>query len=454
MTDPTEYSETLTRREIFFLIAMGLVVFASRLPWIFVDYGDRSDSYRVVAAARHIAQTGEYTCSRPPGYPIHEYLVASVANAGPVAANGITVIFSCIAFTFFALILRRFQVRAYLLLAMAFAFTPIIYLDSTGTIDTVIALALVLAATYFVLFQRPIVAGMCLGLAIGCRLTSGAMLVPLSLLIVFNKQSLAPRKQIVKLAVVTSVVGGLCFLPVIQRYGIAFFHFSDGFPRILLVINRGTQLVWGIPGAAGLFGLCCAIPLFLKHIKVVFAQAHAKMAFVLCASTILIYLVAFLRLPQQAAYLAIIVPFLLLLVGVFVPSNYAKTFAVLLLASPFAFHVTPRDCTVAGPIFRNHTDRVAGVNSARNIVKAMGRYPACVVVAASWQPRINELICQTQHGDRKCVYGIASDRECEEYRNRGWQMFYTANADVDNLRDFKVDLKKHGARPLDIPDEK
>ena len=82
---------------------------------------------------------------------------------------------------FFAIILRYFRIKHYLLLTLAFALTPVVYVNSVNTMDYMIALAFVLGSTYFVMVHRPLAAGMFLGLAIGSRITSGAMLLPLTL---------------------------------------------------------------------------------------------------------------------------------------------------------------------------------------------------------------------------------------------------------------------------------
>lgn len=163
------------RREQRLLALATLAILATRLPWIGAGYGSDPDGYRVVAAARAIAQTGDYHASRLPGYPVYETLSVLTAHSAPWVSNAVTALFSAAAFVLFALILRYFKVRAAILLAAGFAMTPVIYLNSCCTMDYVPALALMLAATYALLRNHWAVAGLCLGLATGCRITSGLL---------------------------------------------------------------------------------------------------------------------------------------------------------------------------------------------------------------------------------------------------------------------------------------
>ena len=128
-------------RERLALALAGLAVLLTRLPWIGSGYGSDPDGYRVVISARQIAHSGVYEASRLPGYPAYEYLTALSAAAPPWVSNAVTALFSVAAFVFFALIMRELGVRGYLLMALAFAMTPVIYVSSCCTMDYIPALA-------------------------------------------------------------------------------------------------------------------------------------------------------------------------------------------------------------------------------------------------------------------------------------------------------------------------
>jgi hypothetical protein len=243
----TEHRPSLTRGELLLLVGLFLAVFATRLPWLATDYGTDPDSYRVILAARHIADTGDYRPSRTPGHPLHEYMIASVVNLGPVLTNGISAVSSCVAVLFFALILRQLRVRGYLFVAGAFALVPVVFVNSTHTIDYIPALALILASTYFVLVKRPLTAGISLGLAIGCRLTSGAMLLPLSLWALLEGDRDRRTREVIVFAGTTLVVGSIVFIPVVLTRGFGVFTFADWqvYPPLQRTLGLAFQGVWG-----------------------------------------------------------------------------------------------------------------------------------------------------------------------------------------------------------------
>ncbi len=68
--------------------ALALGVLLTRLPFLGASYGTDNDAWWVVAAARHIARTREYTVLRFPGYPLHECPVALLERGGPWVVEG------------------------------------------------------------------------------------------------------------------------------------------------------------------------------------------------------------------------------------------------------------------------------------------------------------------------------------------------------------------------------
>src|SRR6202140_5316155 len=221
-------------RERLALALAALAVLLTRLPWIGSGYGSDPDSYRVVLAARQLARTGVYEASRLPGYPVYEFLTALSAAAAPWVSNAVTALLSAAAFVLFALIVRELGVRRYLLIALAFAMTPVIYLNSSCTMDYIPALAGQLAATYAVMRRRPMLAGLLLGLGVGCRITAGALALPLCLWMLLTAAPRPALRQCLAFGITLLLVSVLCFLPVWRRYGTDFFAFYDngGEPRL------------------------------------------------------------------------------------------------------------------------------------------------------------------------------------------------------------------------------
>ena len=265
-------------RERLAILLAALAVLLTRLPWIASGYGSDPDGYRVVIVARQIAHSGVYEASRLPGYPVYEYLTALTAWHAPWVSNAVTALFSTGAFVFFALIARELGVRRYLLIALALAMTPVIYISSCCTMDYIPALAAQLAASYAVLRGRPVAAGVLLGLGVGCRITAGALVLPLCLWMLME---LAPRqalRQCLLFGGTLLLTGALCFLPVWRRYGADFFSFydNDGYPPLAVVYSRALPLVWGTLGLVALLALLCAAPWYYRHTRRALAEPRLR----------------------------------------------------------------------------------------------------------------------------------------------------------------------------------
>jgi hypothetical protein len=374
------------------LLVLGVFIatLLTRLPFIGTGYGLDPDSYRLVIAARETAD-GAYRASRLPGYPVHEFLVAlTPARYDPVVSNLFTAIFSALAVMFFFLLLSELRVRQPLLLAAAFAFVPIFFIHSTDTMDYAFALAFLLASTYFVIAGRPVLGGVMLGLAIGSRVTSGAMLVPLTLWIVLARDSLTDwRRHAAGLWLGALVVGALCFIPVFSRYGLGFWAFADNlaYPSVLELLDKMVLQVWGRLGALGLLVLLLTVP-FLPTTRQALGDASLRPTIAMSLSAIAIYLLAFLRLPHETAYLLPAVPFVLLLFGLVLPDRMLQVLAVLVILSPLVT-ISRYGPSLQGPVLVNHQMRVERQNEIDEIITALSELPDdAVLVAGPWRPAL------------------------------------------------------------------
>ncbi|MEE8171252.1 MAG: hypothetical protein V3T70_11960, partial [Phycisphaerae bacterium] len=168
----------LTQRAAASTWVIGLVVLATRLPFLAAGYGADPDAWLVADTARQIAEHGEYAPSRPPGYPIQEFVCGLAQSGGPVALNGCTALLSVLAAVCFMRCLRRMGCADAGPAALALALTPVIYVNSVNAMDYVWALAFVLASLDALLHRRPLTAGLLLGAAIGCRITSALFVLP------------------------------------------------------------------------------------------------------------------------------------------------------------------------------------------------------------------------------------------------------------------------------------
>lgn len=287
-----------------------MVYVASRIPWLDLGYGTDPDAWRVALSAEHLLSKGEYLPSRLPGYPLHEFVTVPFVLGGWVWTNLSTVLISVIGVYLFARIMNMLNLPGRGVLTLTFAFAPLIWINSVMTIDYMWALTFILAAYLALLYQRPSVAGVMLGVAAGFRLTSLIMAVPFLLLLLRNGQRPALRPFLSGAALVTVV----SYLPVLFVYGAATANFYDAKVPVLNVLRLLAKDALGIVGAlAVLVGLALSARRLARLPRDMRSDPHV----LVWASAILLYLLSFSRLPHEAAYLLPIFPF-----GFFLMSRY------------------------------------------------------------------------------------------------------------------------------------
>jgi hypothetical protein len=423
-------------------------VLATRLPWLNPGYGSDPDSYRVAMAARALARTGAYDVSRLPGYPAYEYLTSLSALAPAWVSNLVTALFSVAAFVLFALLLRELSVRRYLLMAFALALTPVIYLNSCCTMDYIPAVTLQLAATYAVLRQRPLLGGLLLGVAMGFRITAAALALPLCLWMWLLLERRLALRQALVFTVTLLWIGALCYLPVWHLYGWQFFRFydNDWGPPLKVIAARALPLVWGALGVAALIGLGCALPFYYRFTAHALRHPPTRAAAALAASSVLLYLIAFLRLPDEAGYLVPAVPFVLLAMALLTPAWACGTVAVLLLASPWFG---------AGSIVEDHLVRESQQRATRSVVDAVAQLPGRAVIVCGWVlPRITLELGAARAGPHQFVYLIESPDDYRHYLAEGRDVYYLPGVDRYESQAHELELSQLGARQLAVAPER
>lgn len=372
-------------------VILALLIVLSRMPFLDAGYGVNVDAWRVANAARHLATTGEYEVSRFPGYPVQEMVCSLLWRLGPVALNGMSALLSVAAALALWNIARECKCRDAFLLALAMASTPVFFINSVTAKDYVWAIAFVLWAIWAALKDKPLLSGMLLGLAMGCRITSGAMILPLAM-VLWSGAGSPKWKALAKFTAVACAVGAGCFLPVWHRYGAAFFTFYEnhGRPDLATVIERGTLEVWGGLGIIGLVVvLAMVVQRAVRRSPTELGPDRKLLAPMLV--TIALYVVAYWRLPDQAGYLIPIVPATLLLAAFFAPRWATMLLCILLLGSPWISFSKGR--LTAGAILQDQRQRLqtlAGVNAFLAFCREnLGS--GYVVATGAWEPMIRAL---------------------------------------------------------------
>ncbi|MFM9053001.1 MAG: hypothetical protein ACKOKF_11930, partial [Bacteroidota bacterium] len=258
----------------------------------------------------------------------------------------LSALFNSIGILFFALGLRQLKFRLPLLAATALASVPVIYLSGIITIDYSLGFAFLMSAFYTVCLNRSLLTGIFLGLAIGCRVTSGAMLLPYALMLLQNDGLHKNLWRIFNSMASAIVVGAICFLPVFLRYGSEFFTYYDvPYPSIPRVLYRGFIEVWGVVGFIGLVVgiLMLFLPSSLTRSDYLFPRSVNIRYVIAWLVAIDFFIIAFIKLPMEAGYLIPAVPFIILIFGKYLIRPAFTLFACCMILSPFLVSISPAE---------------------------------------------------------------------------------------------------------------
>ncbi len=283
-------------------VVLALLFVLTRAPMLNLGYGADSDAWRVAITARWLWAHHEYLPSRLPGYPLHELSAALLIGGGWLATNTATMLVSLAGVFLFAAILRRCAVEPKGLLTLTFAFTPLLWINSTVTMDYLWAQTGVLAAYLLLLHRRPALAGVALGVAAGFRLVSLAFLGPF-LLILLRERAFGAAGR---LTVAALTAAAIVFAPEWTRYGTYMFGFADWRPTWgefarTLGVEAGSLLT---SGGLALIALL-SLPQLRRLPRLIRRDGH----FAAWLAAVLVITAVFVRLPLEEAYLIPAVPF-------------------------------------------------------------------------------------------------------------------------------------------------
>ena len=287
---------------------LSVVYVLTRLPFLDYGHGTDPDAWRVALTAHHFWDTGDYYPSRLPGNPLHELATALVIPGGWIATNLTTLLASLAGVYLFARIAQLHQLPNAAVLVVGFAFAPLLFINSIATMDYMWALTAVLGAYYCQVTGRPLWAGLLLGAAIGLRLQSFIAWAPLA----YFAWRQGNLRDLVTLTLAAAGVTLLCFAPVLVVYGTDFLNYYDTQVNATEVVRLVGKEALGILGAAGVMA---AILVSARRFRSLPRDLVRDPHLGAWAGFIGLYVLAFLRLPHEIAYLIPVFPFGMLLLG-------------------------------------------------------------------------------------------------------------------------------------------
>jgi len=316
-----------------------LLIALTRIPFLFFGYGSEEDAWALPLVAERIAKSGVYEVSRLPGHPFQELIYTLIWNAGPVIYNLCTLIVSSFGLYFFIRILQHLKLE-WKWATLSLAFTPIFYINCTNNMDYVWACSFIIISIYYLLNNRLLLCGLFIALAIGCRITSGAAIVPMIIYLV-GKDKQQYFKNIFQLGLFTALFTLIIFIPVFKEYGLSFFTYYEHFPIPSFAKNfyKGSISAFGITGYLGVFLL-----IVYSFKKLLQQRDLIKSPIVLFSLIgITIFKVAFISLPLKSAFIIPILPYLFLMTAFLCSDKIQKTSAFLLVVGCFFLGINLSD---------------------------------------------------------------------------------------------------------------
>ncbi|MFL5765407.1 MAG: glycosyltransferase family 39 protein [Bacteroidia bacterium] len=458
-------------KKYFAYYFLFFIVLISRLPFLSAGYGVEEDSWGIALAGFHTHTTGIYEPSRFPGHPVHEYIYSAFYGHSYFFYNFFSALFSAIAAVVFAAILKHLNFRYAFLAAFAMAFTPVVYISSTYTIDFMWTLAFMLMSFYWLLKERYIICGLVLGLAIGCRITMGAMLLPFLLILWYRPHTL---KNFSKIAAAAMMMAVLVFLPLIKEFGASFFMYYDQFPYPPAT-KVFYKMIIGVFGLAGTIALivCKALYLFKKDWATgkLFSAAPVKGLLSACFLACLLFTISYFRLPQKSGYMITTIPFILILAGYFLNSKWFITLCFSLMISPFIlginltdrqrgseyskyamkFKVSGQEIFLdpfKGPLFSDYSKRKQKMKYTAEVISRAANIESKTVVIAGWW--YNEIMMERRFcaADSKIRFVSYIDKEqISRLADEGYSITFLPEQDLYNDQMFGMNVTGRFAKP-------
>ncbi|MBA3705709.1 MAG: hypothetical protein H0W84_07345 [Bacteroidetes bacterium] len=457
-------------------ILLFLVTFISRIPFLSAGYGVEEDSWGIALAAFHTHISGIYEPSRFPGHPVQELIYSALWGTGPFVFNILSAFFSAIGVLFFALILKHLQFKHFFIASLAFAFIPVYYISSTYTIDFAWTEAFILISFYYLLKNKLIHTGIFLGLAIGCRITSGAMLLPF-MLIIWQQQNLKQNFiQFLKISIPVTLIVLLAFLPLIQQFGYAFLIYYDQFPYppITKVFYKMTLGVFGFIGTIAIIIAIVTVLINRKKLEPgeLYGFTLNKKIIIACFTAIALYVISYFRLPQKSGYMIVILPFMILLLGHYLNSRNFKLLCIAFILSSFCCSINltdklrgaehskyARSFTVSGqeiffdpfsgPIFSDHSKRKQKMNYTKEVISKADTITSKTVIIAGWW--YNEIMVEMINRDKNAMVVFEpyiDEKIINKYHSNGYQIFYLPEQNVYNDQMYQMQITDYFAKPF------
>ena len=321
--------------------------------------------------------------------------------------------------------------------------------------DYIFALTCILGSFYMALKNREIISGILLGLAIGFRMTSGAMVVPILILFYGHCQGFSKYyfQKASRLAGSMLIVIIVVYSPVFLTCGANFFTFIDRYPRLLSIMAKATVGVWGWIGSLGIImalGWGCLNRRRVREIS----RKHQYLV-LSSLSVILLYAIAYLRLPHDAAYLLPVVPVTILLLDRYLPKSLSKIICFLIISSSCIYvkNVEAISTIQYGSILGDRKVRIANHELAAQTVDFATQLDRESLIVAGWHfPQIQVYLGEHKIDDIQVTY-LLTPNQIKNSVPAQKNLYYIPSIREYNQEVYGIDLHDYGSKQVPLQAE-
>jgi hypothetical protein len=316
--------------------------------------------------------------------------------------------------------------------------------------DYIWALFFILGSFYFALDYKLALAGIFLGLAIGCRITSAAMMIPIGLIVYYQNTSRV--KSILTFLVWTIILGLTMYIPVIYSYKFNFLTFAEhGYPFYLSIIKESSLGVWGFPGS---LAIIISVVFFVVRYREINNLLRARDPIILASiSAIVIYLLMYLRLPHESGYLIPLLPFVILLMSKLFDTQWFIGICVILILSAFLLTLNNRQIKLAGPIFQDRQSRKELLLLTNRVLDKASRLSKnSIIVSGYYLPMLEWQLNKYPVDGVNFAYLLSANDLEDALNNPGTQLYFLPGIDMFNKNIYDINLSDYGGKPLLLDD--
>lgn len=371
-------------RGLTVLASVAALAFLSRVPFIpGSGLGVDADAWRIALAGQMLVDTGEYRTSRPPSYPLVEFVATGLTGAPWWVYTLLTAAVSAVGVAAFADLLRTLQVRAWLPATAGLALTPVFYRSSVMFLDYVWSVSLLLVGLALLARRRHVPAGVMLGLAVAARPATAVVGVVVVLVLALTRR---PGGDWLRVALPAALVGVVLFAAPLASYGLSFVTATYADVPPLVAAARATSGVWGSLGAVAVVVAVLAAGVVVVRRGV--STSGGRRPWVVAAfAGVVAQGAVYLTLPLEPGYLMPAVPLLWLILAAVLST---APVAVLATAVGLSVFLAPSSSIAFGTtILQDAQDRREQLAYVTAAAAAIEQLPAgTTVVAGPLMPQL------------------------------------------------------------------